>query len=273
MLRTGSIAIALFLASAVALAQGDARQAQIDAAINQAVASLRLQIDRLPLTEQVSVGDLIEATGGQATLTDTLRRSEMMGGPRWVSPTVCQVRLEIAGPRVARALRTMAAANPKACPVDQAVLDSRLAQWQNRTFVSDGTTPGPDASQPAPPTTFPAPTSRPAVVLQEPPPWVDRQLRAAGHSAPQSSPLKTLRAAQADARAGLRQQVGQLPLSSTLRLSEAALHDPTLQRAMERGLDQAQMDSARYDEDGTVRVRMTLELWRLWRELTNSQGE
>jgi hypothetical protein len=59
-----------------------------------------------------------------------------------VDDQTCQVRLEIAGSRVAGALVQIAAAEPDRSPVPANVLAARLADWNKRTFSATGTSTG-----------------------------------------------------------------------------------------------------------------------------------
>jgi hypothetical protein len=280
MLRISSMAMVWMVASGLVLAQGNARphQEQINAAVDQAVAALQIQVERMPLNEQLTVGDLLDRTGGREELVKTLRRAQMVGGPRWIDSTTCQVRLEIAGPRVAGIISAIAAAHPKSSPIDPSALQQRLGDWQNQTFVSEGAnfsqsarttylapSTAPDSAPPAPSSTQPA-----DLIPQLPPSWVDHQLEAAGRSPPLSPALKTLRAAQADAQQSLLRQLQNLPLTSQVHLSEAMERNPAIQQAVERALGQARIDRVQYKEDGGVEVRMTLPLWQLWRELVQA---
>jgi hypothetical protein len=113
-----------------------------------------------------------------------------------------------------------------------------------------------------------APTTRAAdLIPEQPPKWVDTQLEATGRSLPRSSSILTLRAAVADARQALMRQVQNLLLSSKVRLSQAMDVSPAVGQSVDRALEQAQVDRVEFDEAGGVQVRMTLEAWRLWREL------
>ncbi|MGH7214572.1 MAG: hypothetical protein ACREIT_07405, partial [Tepidisphaeraceae bacterium] len=118
------------------------RRDQINAATDNAVAALREQILREPIGGNATVADLLESSERESDLTSTLRRAELIGGPRWPDDQTCQVRLEISGARVARVLTQIAAASPKKSPVAPDVLAMRLRDWERRTFTSTGTSLG-----------------------------------------------------------------------------------------------------------------------------------
>src|SRR5882724_303102 len=73
----------------------DPRQAQVQAAINNASSSLHDQVMHMSLAKGVDVRLLIERTGSEAMLTDTLQNAQQIGGPRWIDERTCQIRLEI----------------------------------------------------------------------------------------------------------------------------------------------------------------------------------
>src|SRR5688500_5737051 len=88
------------------------RRDQVAAATARAVERLRAQIAREQVGRNVTVADILKSTGGNDNLVKTLQRSQMIGGPRWLDDQTCQVRLEIAGPRVAAALLQIVSAKP-----------------------------------------------------------------------------------------------------------------------------------------------------------------
>jgi len=141
--------IFLLLTVAVALPAwgqrgGDrAREAMRDAAIRNAVASLREQVEQEPVGRNLTVGDLLKRTGGETELTKTLDRAELIGGPRWVDDQTLQVHLEISGTRVLRAIEQIVASRPGKSPVPADVLEVNLRDWTRRSFSATGTSTGP----------------------------------------------------------------------------------------------------------------------------------
>src|SRR5688500_8836234 len=130
--RTAVVAL-LFLA-AMAPAQEEPTRAQIAAATDTAVTALRESIAETSIGRNLTVKTLLDRTGGAETLTETLRRAQQIGGPRWIDEQTCQVRLEISGARVAKSLMQIAAANPKKSPISPEALAARLRDWDRRTF-------------------------------------------------------------------------------------------------------------------------------------------
>src|SRR5687767_1030199 len=141
-MRVAVVITVLFMLARTVLAQEDARRDQVEAATSTAVAALREAIGQNTIARGVTVQELLEKTRGTKKLTETLQRAQRIGGPRWVDDQTCQVRLEIAGSRVAGALVQIAASDPERSPVPANVLAARLADWNKRTFSATGTSTG-----------------------------------------------------------------------------------------------------------------------------------
>ncbi|MGB7157811.1 MAG: hypothetical protein WBD40_07080, partial [Tepidisphaeraceae bacterium] len=143
MMRLHAIAILVLLAFATsAFAQADRpKRDQIAAATDAAVRGLNEAVSKNTLAQGVTVATLLDKTSGHDKLTETLRRAEQIGGPRWVNET-CQVRLEISGTRVASALVQIAAAKPEWSPIPPDVLAVKLKDWNKRTFSATGSSTG-----------------------------------------------------------------------------------------------------------------------------------
>src|SRR5438552_365432 len=105
------LAAALLAPGPLARAQDVARDQrdQIAAATGRALEALRAQVAAAPIGPNLTVQDLLDKTNGTRRLMQTLRRAQQIGGPRWLDSQTCQVRLEIAGPVVAKALYNIAA--------------------------------------------------------------------------------------------------------------------------------------------------------------------
>lgn len=114
------------------------------------------------------------------------------------------------------------------------------------------------------PVGVPAPAAGPPLVPPIPPAWVVQQLDADGVA--RGGDVKTVGLAEADALANLRAQVNALPLGK-LTLGDAAGRDPAVARAVNRAVNRAPPTKIDYGDRGTVRVRLTLDLQRLWEEL------
>jgi hypothetical protein len=130
-----------------ALAQDqDPRRAQVTAATANAVANLRDQVGRAPISNQVTVNDFIARTNGEPALNRALQAAEQIGGPRWIDNQTCQVQLEISGARVADTLQQIAATNTdpttRRPPISPDALRAGTAGWERRTFSATGASIG-----------------------------------------------------------------------------------------------------------------------------------
>jgi hypothetical protein len=142
-MRLAVVITVLLSIAASAAAQGDdAQRDQVQAATATAVAAMGEAIAQHPIGRNLTVRTLLEKTGSSKKLVETLQRAQRIGGPRWVDDQTCQVRLEIAGSRVAAALVQIAASQPDRSPVPADVLAVRLADLNARTFSATGSSTG-----------------------------------------------------------------------------------------------------------------------------------
>lgn len=120
-------------------AQQDRIRAQVAAATNRAMQSLRADIMAARITPTMTVGQFLEAIDWPDALDDVIQRAQQIGGPRWVDDQTCQVRLEVSGVRLAHALVSVAAMREKISPMPARVLEARLEDFRQRTFAATGT--------------------------------------------------------------------------------------------------------------------------------------
>jgi hypothetical protein len=116
-------------------------------------------------------------------------------------------------------------------------------------------------------------TSLPSTVLPlQPPDWLDQQLEAESSAAGggAGSRLKVGRAAEADAVGKIREQFLLLHINTTATLGEAAHNDPELKLAVDRAMLQAHASRVDYLPDGSVKVRVTLDLRDAWDALRSN---
>jgi hypothetical protein len=114
-----------------------------------------------------------------------------------------------------------------------------------------------------------APDTQPEqLVLPDPPPdWIFRQLDASA-SGNGDTPLLAARQAEEAATENLRQQIEKLPLTSRRTLGDAAASYPQITAAIDRTLVRsAHVYSVDYQTDGSVNVRISLDLQDLWQML------
>ncbi|MDB5354306.1 MAG: hypothetical protein JWN24_759 [Phycisphaerales bacterium] len=107
-------------------------------------------------------------------------------------------------------------------------------------------------------------------IPSQPPAWVDDTADVEGTATAASGPkLRTARVAEAVALEHLRGRLNALPLTGKLTLGDAAKQDPRIEEAVARSLTRARLSKVDYDSPtpGAVRVKMSLNLADLWREL------
>jgi hypothetical protein len=119
-------------------AQERAERPQVTAAMAEAVANMRAQIEDAPLNHKMSVGEFLHRLGAEKELDDGLMRAELVGGPRWVDADTCQVQLQMSGVRVGRILQHIAADHPDQSPISSGEISHLTAEWDRRTFSGTG---------------------------------------------------------------------------------------------------------------------------------------
>ena len=111
-------------------------------------------------------------------------------------------------------------------------------------------------------------TALSAVVLPPvPSDSLDERLEAEGSAVASGSRLKTGLAAQDQAVARLREKFIQLHIDPATTLGDAAKKEPALDQAINRALKHARTTRTDYNADGSVRVRIDLNVRDAWDEL------
>jgi hypothetical protein len=105
----------------------------------------------------------------------------------------------------------------------------------------------------------------------QPPDWVANMADASGVGGPAANSLRASRAAQADAVSHLQRQVMALHLTGDQTIGQAAAGDPRLGRLVEQTIARdSQLYKSDYRPDGTVEVRMSLDLRLLWAAISGN---
>jgi hypothetical protein len=234
------------------------RDQRMAAALSTANANLREQVLHAPLGESLHVSDFLNRPDDLTDLDAALQSAQPVGGTRWIDNEICQVRLEVPASRVSDLLLKIAD-DPARQPVLSAVqIRSFISQWKRARFCAGGSNEPISAGATTLPTT---------VLPLTPPDWVDQQLQAQGSARGEGSRLKLARAAEARAAADLRDQLLKLHVDDRTTLADAAKNDLLLDKAIDRSLLQAKTYHVDYHADGSVSVRVSLDLQDAWDEL------
>jgi hypothetical protein len=112
------------------------------------------------------------------------------------------------------------------------------------------------------------PSSLPAVVLPiEPPDWIDQLIEAEATATGTGSRLKVARAAEVIAVGKLRDQFLTMKISPDSTLGDAAHADPRINEAVDRAMKHTRTFKVDYRADGSVVVRVDLDLRAAWDEV------
>ena len=230
--KWASLAVVMTTTFAAALAQAAPRD-QVAAASSRAAEALRAQIVSESIGANLTVAELLSRTGSGKKFNQTLARAQQIGGPRWLDSQTCQVRLEIPGPQVARALVEIATLSRLESPVPPDVLAGRLKAWDRRTFSAVGTSTAGGAVEHVRPIADGAAWSTVA----------DDARRAA------------IAGARENAIAQILQTIGKIPLSGE-RTVAGALSDKEIEAELREWLAERPVTQVEFRDD--LQVRMTL---------------
>ena len=210
------------------------RRDQVQAAINNAVDSLNDTLSMERITPDMTVEDFLIRTKSAKRFIETLRRSQQIGGPRWVDGQTCQVRLEITGTRARAALVQIAATEGKKAPVTADALALRLKDWDDRAFAATGS------------------STSAAAVDQAKPETTDDVWACI----PDEARRNALQAAKLDAVHRAIESVGDVELSKDVRLSDA-MKDSATRAQVEQWLQSRPVTSIEFRQDRQVHVTMS----------------
>jgi hypothetical protein len=127
--------------SLLAQLNSPASRAQIEAATNNAMATLRSDIAAARMTPTYTVGQYLDAVGAPEVLNDIVRDARQIGGPRWIDDQTCQVKLEVPGSKIAYDIIAVAYTREKMriAPIPAAALEQQMADFKQRIFTATGT--------------------------------------------------------------------------------------------------------------------------------------
>ncbi len=236
---------------------------------------LRGEILHTAIDNTWTVDAVLRRAGGDEVLNAPLTHIEVLGGVRWLDERVCQVKVQLSAEAVADAIVAAVDAS-KDRPVDPKWLRDKLSAWKGTAFTAIGSNAAalPIGANPAPtdvPTSAQAVTAIPAAVRytlpDEPPQWVFGLADAQGVASSAGNPLKTARLAEGQAIATLQDRIRALEVQQGVTLGAIADKTPRASRAIAQSLQQARVYKTEYRADGSVLVRMSLNLRILWGQL------
>jgi len=254
-----SMAMLLTLAG-LAWAEPFDKAAAEKVAIADGRARLQEQVLKASLDKDWTVGALLKRIQKEQAMDSLLAGADMPGGVRWLDERTCQVKLQVSGAKTSETL--IAAATAAADPqVDPRWVKQATTGWTDKAFIATGS----NVQLPAVASADQSPAK--AVLPEQPPRWVFGLADAEATARSGESGLKTARLAERQALAVLREQVRALELVPKTTLGSAADADPRIAKAVESALRSARVYKTEYRADGSVLVRMSLNLRLLWSEL------
>jgi hypothetical protein len=253
-MRLGVVTIfVLCLMTAAAPAQ-DRRRDQIQAAHADALAAMMDRVRDARIHGDLTVGQFLDRTGGEARLREVLRRHAMqIGATRWPNESTCQVQLEVAASDIAAELCAISAQYPDKSPLPAEALGKQLAEWDGRTFSASGAAMTPEM----------AAEVRPG---PEQPLWL---------SVPEADRKAAVQAAQRDAGRRAVEGLGDVPISSGKTVNDA-LAVPAVRKAIQDWVANRPVVDLRFGSDGEVLMTLAApaeELWGVFRQAVAGQNE
>jgi hypothetical protein len=124
------------------LAVGQVSRLDVQAASDAAVRGLKDQVDRLPITPKLTVGQYLDSVNAHNFMLATLQRAQLIGGPRPMDDRTVQVRLDITGKVVADTLSHIAGLYQLQSKVPPRLIVDSTRAWSGRTFTATGSSSG-----------------------------------------------------------------------------------------------------------------------------------
>lgn len=232
----------------------DRRRDQIQAAHADALASMMDAVRVTRIHNDLTVGEFLERTGGDARLCESLgRHAQQIGATRWPNPDTCQVQLEVAGREVAVELASIAAERAGESPVPAEALHKQLGEWDARTFSASGAAMTPEmaaAVRPGP----------------EQPLWL---------SVPEADRKAAVQAAQRDAGRRAIEGVGDVEIGGGKTMTDA-LRVAAVRKAVADWVADRPVVDLHFSPDGEVLMTLAApaeELWSVFRGAVADQNE
>jgi len=234
-------------------AQADARKAQIQAAENDAIESLRRDVLSAKLSPEMTVGVFLDKADRQSALNDVIKTATQIGGTRWIDDHACIIRFELDGRRVAARLVDVAKSLGKDSPLPEATVAQAVKAWERRTFSATGTS-----------------TSAQYMVDVRP-----ADANPAWRSVPEVQSREAVTAARSDAVRRVLESLRAVPLGEGKTVADA-LEVPSVKTAMQDWLGKQPVVGVEFTDD--LEVRMTIaapadDVWGVFKNALSAQKQ
>jgi hypothetical protein len=232
----------------------DRRRDQIEAAHTDAMASMMDAVRTSRIHNDLTVGQFLDKTGGDARLREALRgQAQQIGATRWPNPETCQVQLEVSGAVVAAELIDIGSEKMHVSPVPAEALRKQLADWEGRTFSASGAAMTPEM----------AVEMRPG---PEQPLWL---------SVPEADRKAAVQAAQHDAGRRAVEGLNDVQIGDGKTVADA-LQVPAVRKVIQEWVAARPVVDLRFGSDGEVLMTLAApaeELWDVFRQAVTAQDE
>src|SRR4051794_12945146 len=234
-------------------AQADARKAQVQAAENDAIESLRRDVLAAKLSSDTTVGDFLDRADQHDALSDVLKTATQIGGTRWIDDHSCIIRFELDGRRVAARLVDVAGSLGKNSPLPVETVSRAVEPWARRTFSATGTS-----------------TSAQYLVDVRP-----GDANPAWRSVPDVQSREAVSAAKSDAVRRVLESLRAIPLGEGKTVADA-LEVPSVRTALQDWLGKQPVVGLEFNDD--LEVRMTIaapadDVWGVFRSALSAQRQ
>lgn len=248
-------ALGLLLTAPVATvhAQVDARKAQIQAAENDAIESLRRDVLAAKLSADMTVGDFLDRADRQDALNDVIKTATQIGGTRWIDDHSCIIRFELDGRRIAGRMVDVAKSLGKNSPLSPDAVSRAVEPWTKRTFSATGTS-----------------TSAQYIVDVRP-----GDANPAWRSVPEVQSREAVSAARGDAVRRVLESLRSIPMGEGKTVADA-LDVPSVRTALQDWLGKQPLVGVEFSDD--LEVRMTIaapadEVWSVFKTALSAQQQ
>jgi hypothetical protein len=249
------ICVAGLLASPApaAHAQTDPRKAQIQAAENDAIESIRRDVLAAKLSADMTVGDFLDRADRRDALNDVLKTATQIGGTRWIDDHSCIIRFELDGRRVAARLVDVAKSLGKDSPLPPAAVSQAVEPWARRTFSATG-------------------TSTSAQYLSDVRP---ADANPAWRAVPESQSREAVSAARSDAVRHVLESLRGIPMGEGKTVAEV-LEVPAVRTSLQEWLGKQPLVGLEFSDD--LEVRMTIaapadDVWDVFKTAFSAQQQ